>query len=220
MSLQIQQDQLDREAARLEAKRVANELRLKRFLDARQRTIGIDVSALDAQVAEKQRNTQNNTDNDRLERIHAKEIDKILEAAAATELNMRKFQMEELKNNWKEKSIEIKSKRNIKEPDYIPNKFGPSSFQVFDGEDVLAEEREQLKKDQIRRWTQEQVTEKSVAARKFRDEDYQNAELIKCIDVIRANAEREEALMKKRLVNEVAEANKEVIFSFYNYFLN
>lgn len=69
MFVSAQEEALDREAKRIELKRQANAARTERFLDARQRTIGLDLQALDAQVAEKRRNKQNNNDSDRLERM-------------------------------------------------------------------------------------------------------------------------------------------------------
>lgn len=210
MSEQLQQAQLDKEALRIQKKREANEARAKRFLDARQRSIGVDVAALDAQVAEKRRNQQNNDDSDRLERIRAKEIDRILEAAAVDEVNMRKFQMEELKKEWEDKSSELRARRAVKPADYYPEKFGPSSFQVFDGEDTLAEERERMKKDQVRRWTQEQVAERAVQRQREKEEDMYNAEMIRQIDLMREQAEEQEINMHKMLRREVADSNKEL----------
>ncbi len=62
------QASLNKEEARIKAKREANERRCDRFLNARVRTLGVDVAGLNAQVAEKQANAQNGKDNDKLER--------------------------------------------------------------------------------------------------------------------------------------------------------
>ena len=48
-----QENSLTKEEMRIISRRDANEERRKRFLDARTRLIGLDVSALDKQVAEK-----------------------------------------------------------------------------------------------------------------------------------------------------------------------
>lgn len=53
------------------AKREANEVRRKRFLDARTRLIGLDVSALDQQVAEKEKAKQQEKDLVKLERKYS-----------------------------------------------------------------------------------------------------------------------------------------------------
>ena len=67
--MNAQEEALDKESKRIECKRQANAARTERFLDARQRTLGLDLQALDAQVAEKKRNQQNDNDSDRLERM-------------------------------------------------------------------------------------------------------------------------------------------------------
>lgn len=187
-------------------KREANQARTERFLNARQRTLGLDLQALDAQVAEKKRNCQNNKESDRLERLRAREIDRVLEAAAEEEHNMRRYQMEELKKSWEQQKADKPSHNKVVE-DYDPENFGPSSFQVFDGEDVLAEERAALKKDQMRRWTQEQIAEHAAKRRDLNEEDLAQADLIRQIDEIRAQAEVDEKQMHALMRKEVADEN-------------
>ena len=53
---------LVKEEARIRLKREQNAVRRDRFLDARKRVFGLDVEALDAQVAEKAMNDQNAAD--------------------------------------------------------------------------------------------------------------------------------------------------------------
>lgn len=203
-----QQAALDKEAARIRLKREANAARAERFLDARQRTLGLDLQALDAQVAEKKRNTASDQENSRLERLRAKEIDRVLEVAAEEEHNMRRYQMQQLKQTWEAQKSE-KSGRPVA-IDYEPEKFGPSSFQVFDGEDVLAEERASLKKDQMRRWTQEQIAEHAVQRKQMKDDDMAQADLIRQIDYVRGQAEDDERHMHALLKKEVAQENQQL----------
>lgn len=59
---------LSKEEARIQLKRAQNEKRKERFLSARTRLIGVDVDALDAQVAEMQRMKSDNKEADRVER--------------------------------------------------------------------------------------------------------------------------------------------------------
>ena len=142
--------------------------------------------------------------------IRAKEIDRVLEAAANEEVQMRKYQTQELKSSW-EASINTQKPPKVK--DYEPRKFGPSSFQVFDGEDVLAEEREKVKKDQVRRWTQEQLAEKSSKKMQDIDDDFMHADMLKQIDVIRAQAEEDEKQMHRALKQQVTYENSILVES-------
>ena len=57
-----------KEAAKIAYKRQQNEQRRLRIHDAKQRTIGLDIPALDAQVAEKQRNNMRDRETANYER--------------------------------------------------------------------------------------------------------------------------------------------------------
>ncbi len=57
-----QDDVLAKEAAKIAYKRQQNEQRRMRIHNAKQRTIGLDIAGLDAQVAEKQRSHQKDKD--------------------------------------------------------------------------------------------------------------------------------------------------------------
>jgi hypothetical protein len=58
----VQDDVLAKEAAKIAYKRQILEQRKLRIHNAKQRTIGLDIDALDAQVAEKQRNKARDQD--------------------------------------------------------------------------------------------------------------------------------------------------------------
>ena len=70
-----------------------------------------------------------------------------------------------------------------------------SSFQTFAGEDSLRGERISLQREQMRRWTQEQVSEKAINKYMENEERMQYAELLKTIDRVREESEQEEAAM-------------------------
>lgn len=117
--------------------------------------------------------------------------------------------MKELKKSWEDAAVH-KKLNSVKEPDYIPSKFGPSSFQVFDGEDVLAEERAKLKKEQMQRWTQEQIVEHAMMKQNSLEEDNAYAEMLRQIDAIREQVDQEEKAMHKDLIEQVAAENRVV----------
>ena len=76
-SLQAIQER--KEQMKLQFKRDANQLRNQRFLNARQRVIGVDVAALDAQVLEKRLAHEDNQELLRLESISSHEIKFLLQ---------------------------------------------------------------------------------------------------------------------------------------------
>ena len=74
-------DALVREEQRIAAKRAINEQRKQRILNPRIRTIGIDVSALDQQVIEKQNKQEMLKEEARIEKIVALETERVLAAS-------------------------------------------------------------------------------------------------------------------------------------------
>lgn len=66
-----QDDVLAKEAAKIAYKRQQNEQRRLRIHNAKQRTIGLDIEGLNAQVAEKQRNNMRDRDLINLERKYS-----------------------------------------------------------------------------------------------------------------------------------------------------
>ena len=81
-----------------------------------------------------------------------------MEAAAEEERQMQKYYKDELKKSW-ENSIENKHVDRV--PEFQPEKFGPSSFQRFSGEDPNRQDRIRQQKAQMKRWVQEQAAEKA-----------------------------------------------------------
>lgn len=74
----LQEAQLAREEAKILRRREENEIRRQRYLQAKVRLIGVDVQALNDQVAEKQRMKQHERDTDKFERLQAIEIERML----------------------------------------------------------------------------------------------------------------------------------------------
>ena len=86
-----------------------------------------------------------------------------------------------------------------------------SSFQTFKGEDNLREERIKEQQEQMRRWTQEQVTERAINKYRENQERMQYAELLKTIDRVREESEYEEAGMAKMAKKLQVMENEKVI---------
>lgn len=63
----LQDELMAKEEAKIQRKREAFEQRRLRILNAKVRIIGLDVDALDAQVAEKRQNAADKTESDRFE---------------------------------------------------------------------------------------------------------------------------------------------------------
>ena len=222
---------LSREEARIALKRAQNEKRKERFFNARTRLIGVDVDALDAQVAEMQKMKADNKDGDRIERkssslpghsyqessnppatpqqqkkgIRQMEIERVLEAAAEEERMLKQYTANEVKRNW-EAAIERK-KNVVPETELDPAKSGASAAQNFAGNDPNKLQRVRLQQEQMRRWVQEQVAEKAYLQQIDKDSSKSYSDMLKAIEEIRDVAEKEEQDMRKYLMRSVKEQN-------------
>lgn len=201
---------MSKEDLRIRLKREANEARRIRFLNARTRVIGLDVDALNAQVAAKNRMNAEEKDSGRNERMRMMEIDRVLEAAQEEEKMMREYQKQELKNSWE---LTIAAKKAIKDAPpapFIPDNCGASAAQMFVGEDRNRVERTREQKNQMKRWVQEQVAEKSYLKSHEKDDDYQYADAVKVMDEVRLMAEKEEEEMRNYWKQTVKNDNLEL----------
>lgn len=194
-SLQARQERA--EEMKLAKKRADNAERNRRFLNARQRVIGVDVQSLDQQVYEKQMQKEGEKDLKTLERMKAKELNRIMEEAAEEERRLKEFTNDQLKRDWQAKIIEKKVPEVVR-----GNEYDVSSFQTFSGEDKNRSDRIIQQQRQMRNWVQEQVAEKAIQKYTEHEERMQYAELLKTIDRVREESEAEEkamASMAKRI---------------------
>ena len=200
---QVQLEQ--REAAKITYKREQNEIRRQRFLDARTRTIGVDVAALDAQVEEKNKAGRDRDEIHRLESIiillyldidlfsillsgiRAMEMERVLEAAALEEKQMRMHQNEVLKESW---SSAMESKRMISpQSETIYEETGKAAAQIFSGEDRERNMRVRMQKEQMRDWISERKEERYERKISEEEEDKLWAEFVRESAFIREQAE-------------------------------
>jgi DNA polymerase III alpha subunit (gram-positive type) len=200
-----------REEARIKAKRDANEQRRLRYLNAKARMMGLDVATLDQQVAEKQRMKQNEREADRFERTQAMEIERILAQSMEEERKMKEYQMNQMRNDW-DRAIQLKKTQAAepKGPDFDNAQCGPSAALRFSGEDTNRFDRLKQQKDQMRRWIQEQVAEKAQLKHLQQEDEMSYAEMLKAIDEIRANTEREEKELRQFIQYSNKDYNREV----------
>jgi len=205
--------QLMKEEARIRLKRTQNNARRDRFLNARKRIIGVDVDALDAQVAEKMQCASDVVDEDRLEHIKHMEIDRILEEAKQEEFQMRAYQQAEMKKSWNEAAAQRAALKAAPEPFLDPLLAGPSAAQSFAGSDPSRGDRTRAQKAQMLKWVQEQMQEKAEIKSKADVADESYSQMLKAVEQIRDAADKEEAEMKAYLENSVKEGNQTLIAS-------
>lgn len=157
-----------REKAKIEARRNRDEQRKSRIFDAKQRTMGLDIESLNAQVEEKKRREAEERDfnaaADTETLRHAKIMELLHQRQTADRRAMEKADLEfratqQLAATRREFDLNdpdvLKKATITREGDDDP-RLGVSSLQMFQGEDLSAKERKRLQAEQQRQWLQEQ----------------------------------------------------------------
>lgn len=139
------------------------------------------------------------------------EIERLLTASIEEERQMKEYQMNMMKQSWADAARERAEEKNrYKGPDFDRDNSSSSSLQKMSGEDENRIERLRLQKDQMRKWIQEQIAEKSYLNKVKHDDDMTYAEMIKAIDEIRAATEKEETEMRKYILDSFKSSNLEL----------
>jgi len=100
---------MDREEKKIAKMRERNSIRLERFMNARERTIGKDLGALKMQMEEKQKIKQLEKNLEDFAMAQQLKIANILEAREMEAKKLRKLQNDQLKKEW---NVHIESRKN------------------------------------------------------------------------------------------------------------
>ncbi|GFR41104.1 hypothetical protein Agub_g1749 [Astrephomene gubernaculifera] len=194
--------------------------RLKRVLDAKWRTIGVDKDALDRQVKEKQDREQADKDrdeafarltqyfNDQLT-LMQNEADQIRQAYNRDTEAFR--QQQQLKHTRREWDINRPDAKQLDLPARVGDddpRLGPSSLQKFDGEDLTAGDRKDAQIQQCVDWWAEQTAIKEAVTAAEREAELAHAELVKYQDMLQQAAKSEEDAVRRELNRATADYNK------------
>ncbi|XP_023301896.2 RIB43A-like with coiled-coils protein 2 [Lucilia cuprina] len=192
------------EAAKLEKRKQYEEERKKRIFNAKQRLYGLDLDALERQIADKSKLQQIEAE---YERRYEQQADMIQKVVHNKELELEKRKrMVESDINYYRCRFQRKEQRreyDLNDPDSIKKSqpvriadddfsLGISSAQIFNGEDLGQRERQQKQREQQRAWLDQQILERkraeesrlqaekalqeSIASRDQRLEDMANSE--------------------------------------------
>ncbi|EGD76426.1 hypothetical protein PTSG_07543 [Salpingoeca rosetta] len=220
-----------REAAKLEAKRRRAEERKNRIFNARQRTMGLDVEALEQQIAEKKQREEEEKERERAmdaEMLENAKLGLMMEKKHQEHLRTRRLEDEEFHRT--QQAPETRREFDLNDPSTLRQSrppthdpdvtLGISSLQVFDGEDDACTDRMQTQRQQQREWIAQQLHErlaKEAAEAEeeavFREEETWQArfsdEVQRRQDNARRQAAREAAEYNKRMMEEKQRKKKE-----------
>jgi len=158
-----------KESAIIERRKNAEASRKSRIFDSKQRVIGVDLAALDAQV--KQRKEQENDEKLR-HTAYASLMIKNDQTAQLLDANAARIRSQINKDikDFREREQGYESRRefDLNDPNYIKNAcplgqnvHGVSSLQSFIGEDTASKDRKKKQQEQIREWSIAQQNERA-----------------------------------------------------------
>ncbi|KAH3820008.1 RIB43A-like with coiled-coils protein 2 [Dreissena polymorpha] len=173
-----------KEAAAIERRRNMEEQRKSRIFNAKSRTIGVDVQALQQQIKDKQQ--QESYERRRGEAFAADairndKISQLLEKRQETDI----IELNRALNEFRSLHQQPDSRRefDLYDPDYLKKdkparvsdddpRCGISSIQKFEGEDLNSKARNKYQQEQLREWSIEQQRERDQARRNQQQADH------------------------------------------------
>lgn len=210
------QAQYERQQRRITARRARNEELRKRFLDAKQRTLGVDIAGLDAQVKEKKERIEAEKLADKMYAEQQRQIRDLIELniikenadSQATALQVAAAQRAQrdptLRREWHLNNPNaLKSELPPRTGDH-DSRLGPSSIQVFDGEDLKKGDRVRMQQLQMRDWTAQILAEKRAKQEAEKEANQAEATMINQIVSLGNEIEAKEA--DDRLVESMVNA--------------
>ncbi|GLI69089.1 hypothetical protein VaNZ11_013634 [Volvox africanus] len=194
--------------------------RLKRVLDAKWRTIGVDKEALDQQSQEKRDREQAEKErdeafarltqyfNDQLT-LMQQEADQVRKAYNKdTEAFRQQQQLQHTRREW---DLNRPDAKQLDMPARVGDgdqRLGPSSMQKFDGEDLTVGDRKTAQIDQCVEWWAEQTAIKEALRAAEKEAETAHAELVKYQDMLQQAAKQEEDAVRRDLARATADYNK------------
>lgn len=212
------------ENRRIAAARARKEERRLRLLNARQRTIGIDVDFIAKQQAEHAEAKRREKEEDIRYAREQASIDRALENFELQVEAQRQLKNEQAKAEWERQlamrkldpNFELNDKDALKKQlparvgDNDP-RLGPASMQVFDGEDLKEAERRELQAKQMKNWCIEQNMKKRVARIRELEEEYEYRRFMEQVEELRQRADEVALAEAKRRVEEAKAKNAALI---------
>eukprot|EP00744_Colponema_vietnamica_P002031 GILI01003270.1.p1 GENE.GILI01003270.1~~GILI01003270.1.p1 ORF type:complete len:372 (-),score=116.54 GILI01003270.1:209-1324(-) len=206
-------------AKSIERRRNELESRRTRVLDAKTRTMGVDLDGLNAQVEEKSLVKQQEAELQRMydeqtllfdNLIKKQELEKQRrqrELEASTKDYNLQYLRSDLRKDYDLNDPEsLKKSRPARESD-DDDRCGPASLQKFSGEDLSQGDRRRMQQLQQQEWVQQQLFEKEMKKREQEEEERRFAEEVRRQAELRKQMETMQEMQRRELSTAVREQN-------------
>ncbi|PRP88785.1 hypothetical protein PROFUN_00253 [Planoprotostelium fungivorum] len=155
----------DKEAARIERRRKAEEERKARIYDPKYRTKAVDTDAISEQIRLKNEAKEAERQRDLAFDRERERNDQLLETLVQQrEQEKRQVNKMYASQNFQNSPKSTRREWDLNDPAQIyapePEELGVSGLRIFEGEDTLVKDRKERQTEQMRDWIQQQAREK------------------------------------------------------------
>mmetsp|Transcript_39826 Transcript_39826/g.88539 ORF Transcript_39826/g.88539 Transcript_39826/m.88539 type:complete len:368 (-) Transcript_39826:472-1575(-) len=196
--------------------------RLKRVLDAKWRTIGVDKDALELQVQERKQREAEDAEKERAWAQLANYYDDQLTLQQQEADRLRRTYNKDLQDYRQNNQLQHTRKEwDLNRPDHKlidsagrvgddDPRIGAASMQKFDGEDLSAGDRKAAQIEQAKTWWETQAAQKAAMKAAEAEQEQAYAELTKYQDLVQLSAKNQEADMRKEMNRTTADINRQL----------
>mmetsp|Transcript_11926 Transcript_11926/g.22078 ORF Transcript_11926/g.22078 Transcript_11926/m.22078 type:complete len:367 (-) Transcript_11926:113-1213(-) len=185
----LQEEALEQERARLEALQQREQNRAKRFMNSKNRSIGIDKGYLDKQIEEKRQLELAQNEDKLAEAENLKHLVRCLDNSEAAAQEAKKRKSLDVKKSLDAQTRQPKNNALSMDGPLDLVNCGPSSLQCFSGEDNAYGTRKKAQQKQVKLWCGEYMLEKNRALDAERKEEQDYAHYVLEQDRIRSELE-------------------------------
>jgi hypothetical protein len=201
-------------ADRYEQTRQRFEERKARLLHTKQRTMGLDLAALDSKVAENRLIKQREREEGLREQAQTRAITDMLNQQDASEAADQAERVDELKSDWYHqanprfrKEADLNPKL-VKTQPINPATCGIAACQSFMGEDNDYQRRRKLQSTQFKTWCELKMQENQSIKELEKEEDKQYCEYLKRLDEVRLEHDVTEGIDHQSKLIELRDDNR------------
>ena len=203
----LQEPELQKDRRRIQALAEQNAKRTSRFLDARNRTIGIDKSSLDKQVEEKFQLKLLEKKHEQCEANSNEALVRYLENVERKAQETRQRINDEVKSTlWEQLSAPKNNAIRMGDPVNI-DECRSSSLQRFSGEDREYSRRKRQQQEQVKNWCAQQIAEGDLIRKSKEEEKTKFAQSVLWQDEVRKQIENEVSDTRAKRTKDIQGAN-------------
>jgi len=202
-----QSAEIDKYQQRVQSLAEQNLKRTACFLDARNRTIGIDKASLDKQIEEKRQQQALEKKQEQIEANANQALVQYLDYAARKTKEAQQFQIDQVNATLHQQLSAPKNNAMLRGDPIDVNHCGTAWLQRFSGEDCEFSARKKRQQEQERNWYARQIAERDIIEKAQEEPNAQYVQLVQRQEEIRNQIEDEFLSIREKRTKEVHAEN-------------